>query len=293
MDLEKHELKGWVENSLSVGTSLEELLHRISKLDVQDTGLQETQFIYQMAMINPLAAFLYWQKNFQGSLRSFLKSWAPERSFEEVSIATSALFPVVTASDKILFLSEGEAKEISVHAMEVKRKVRPLAFNELDWFETSMASNSRCDFEFSKKQLHPQLILQLPLIAAMVAGIKKSLFEKALKYSQSRIQGGRPIVQWSEVQRLLNTLWMIQLRDEVLIQELNVATALIVLEDADRFASMAMQVFGGAGYIEDFKVESGFRECVFLKNYLMPFKEAQMSVFASIVPFDFDSQVTC
>lgn len=119
--------------------------------------------------------------------------------------------------------------------------------------------------------------IYIPLLSAMVAGIKFQAYSKARTFADTRIQGGKYIGDWSLIKSTLNELHLEIYRDSKLINVLDPGLGLTILQNMDQFVSKCMQVFGGAGYIEDYEVENLFRICHFLKSWPRPFKELIMS----------------
>jgi alkylation response protein AidB-like acyl-CoA dehydrogenase len=110
--------------------------------------------------------------------------------------------------------------------------------------------------------------------AAMNAGIMKGSYQEALAYSQERLQGGREIINWSEVTMILAGM---NIRVEVaelcvtqacLASEKNapgsgissVAAALHVHELACEAVTDGIQVLGGNGYMKDYGQEKRYRD---------------------------------
>jgi hypothetical protein len=92
-------------------------------------------------------------------------------------------------------------------------------------------------------------------------GLMESSLEAAFAYVRTRVQGGRPILQWSQVGKELGDLLMRAESFAALAQtEIQWPQALFILDELPKFVSDAMQIFGGAGYMKDFPIERKFRE---------------------------------
>ncbi len=110
--------------------------------------------------------------------------------------------------------------------------------------------------------------------AAMSAGAMQGSFTDALDYCKQRMQGGREIVNWSEVRMLLSSMAvggkvadMLVERaaeavdcEEVGWQLTSRATALQVQEMATQATSDGIQLLGGYGYMKDYGQEKRFRD---------------------------------
>jgi alkylation response protein AidB-like acyl-CoA dehydrogenase len=110
-------------------------------------------------------------------------------------------------------------------------------------------------------------------IAAQSVGMARSAYEAALAYAKEREAFGKPIIEHQSVAfRLADMATQIDaarllvlraaaLRDRRLpcLKEASMAK-LFASEMAERVCSMAIQVFGGYGYVSDFPVERIFRD---------------------------------
>ncbi len=123
--------------------------------------------------------------------------------------------------------------------------------------------------------------------AAMNAGIMKGSYQEALAYSRERFQGGREIINWSEVTMLLAGMCI---KSEVagmcvaqacLAAEKDapgsssVAAALHIHELACEAVTDGIQVLGGNGYMKDYGQEKRFRDARQVQALLgsAPFKK--------------------
>lgn len=269
MNLENYEIQNWLQKTFSAeDLKVGQIQARLADLQ-QLEGSDLSLFVYELAQVHSLAAFLLWYQAQQQSLQN----WAHKVPLPTgKSMAVSSLAPIFHEEKAPVFLLQGKGLrgQLSVE--------RPSAFRELQWAQ--VRATPVLDFSYDEKTLQPHLQEQITYLGALVAGLKKALYAEALKYSQQRIQGGKVIQAWSEVQSILSRLYIQTTRDESHLKDLSFVLALDILDGADQFASLAMQVFGGAGYTEDFKAEKYFRECVFLKNWLMPLRQAQMQFFS-------------
>lgn len=110
-------------------------------------------------------------------------------------------------------------------------------------------------------------------IAALSLGIAKGAYEAALKYSQERIQFGKPISNFQAI-----SFKLAEIATEIEASELLIAKAcnlinqsmpvtkasamckLYTSEVCVKTSSEAIQIFGGYGYIKDFPVEKFYRD---------------------------------
>lgn len=110
--------------------------------------------------------------------------------------------------------------------------------------------------------------------AAMSAGIMRGSFDEALEYAKERFQGGREIVDWSELRRILAEMGIaVSVADSLVTQACRsaeeeepgwrltaCAIALHVQSMACDQTTDGIQVLGGNGYMEDYGQEKRFRD---------------------------------
>lgn len=117
-------------------------------------------------------------------------------------------------------------------------------------------------------------------IAAQSIGIARAAFEAALKYAGERIQFGKPICEHQSVANMLAdmhtqinasrlmVMYAARLRTagQPCLSEASQAK-LFASEMAERVCSMAIQVHGGYGYLEDYAVERHYRNARITQIY--------------------------
>jgi alkylation response protein AidB-like acyl-CoA dehydrogenase len=110
--------------------------------------------------------------------------------------------------------------------------------------------------------------------ASMSCGIMQGSFNEALEYSKNRMQGGRKIINWSELQMLLAGMAIsIKISDMILSQackaqdikkktweQCALAAAIHIQKAACDLTTDGIQVLGGVGYMKDFGQEKRFRD---------------------------------
>lgn len=130
-----------------------------------------------------------------------------------------------------------------------------------------------------------------PAAAAISGGIMKGAFKDAFQYSKERFQGGRQIINWSEVQMMLADMSVISQTGEMLVaqssaavddrmkgwESFSQAAAIQVLEMACEQTCNGVQVLGGAGYMKDYGQEKRFRDAQQIQALLgiAPMKKIQ------------------
>ena len=110
--------------------------------------------------------------------------------------------------------------------------------------------------------------------AAMATGVMKGSFAEAFDYTKQRVQGGREIVNWSEVRMLLSGMAVKGKVADMLVDQASRsvdcgeagwqlasrATALHVQEMAADVTTDGIQLLGGNGYMKDYGQEKRFRD---------------------------------
>lgn len=110
--------------------------------------------------------------------------------------------------------------------------------------------------------------------AAMSCGIMKGSFNEAISYSKSRVQGGRKLTDWSEMQMMLSDMAIKMNVADILIsraceavdnKEKNwdmyvQAASLHIQSSATELTTDGIQALGGVGYMKDFGQEKRFRD---------------------------------
>ncbi|MFA6238183.1 MAG: acyl-CoA dehydrogenase family protein [Bacteriovorax sp.] len=265
-------IASWIEKTFS---SFELLLQDIYKiLDLMSSSPEaeemssSIEFLYELSKVNSTAAFLLWQTQRQRRLATWL-------NLPDTQIVTSQLF-FKMREEKLVVLKNGLGTLLNSDS-KLKIIEKPLAFRELEWFEQISISGQ--NFSYDPIELEDILKDELIFKSAIIAGAKYKSFQLAYDYSTKRIQGGRKIMNWSSVQSQLSELFLSVKADASLMKDMNLENAFTILKDADHFVSQNMQVLGGAGYMEDYIVERLYRECIFLKNWPLPYKEQLMYYF--------------
>lgn len=118
--------------------------------------------------------------------------------------------------------------------------------------------------------------------AASSCGVMKGSLETALEYARQRRQGGRQIVDWSEVRMILSSMAVKTKVAETLVYEAaeavdqgrpgwafsSRAAALEVQEAATQVTCDGIQLLGGNGYMQDYGQEKRFRDAKQLQALL-------------------------
>lgn len=122
-------------------------------------------------------------------------------------------------------------------------------------------------FDLASKTMHVAT-------AAMSAGIMKGSLKEALEYTKERDQGGRKIIDWSEVSMILANMAIRTKAADMCVSETcqvieakihewgiySIASSLIVHEMACEVVTDGIQVLGGNGYMKDYGQEKRFRD---------------------------------
>jgi alkylation response protein AidB-like acyl-CoA dehydrogenase len=117
---------------------------------------------------------------------------------------------------------------------------------------------------------------------AMSAGIMKGSFSEAFEYTRGRQQGGREIINWSEVRMILAGMAIAVTNAEMMIsracqaidtcekvwQACSRAAAITIAEAAAQATTDGIQLLGGVGYMKDFGQEKRFRDAKHIQALL-------------------------
>ena len=284
MMLQDQNISAWIEKTFAIDKlSHDEVFKNLIELGTSSETRElsrRTEFLYELAKVNSEAAFILWQIQQQNKIANWVYKIAPGFYRENLQITSTHLFPLLVESN-VMVLKEGSAYFQTIKNSEIKVIEKPLAFRKLSWYE--LGTLGKADFTYPQNELDIFLRDEVVSIAAIVAGAKFNSYQLAAGYSAKRVQGGRVIQDWTSIQALLSKLFLSIKADEVLVKNLSVPNALFILQDADHFVSQNMQVLGGAGYTEDYIVERLYRECIFLKNWPLPFKYQLINHFQTQV----------
>jgi alkylation response protein AidB-like acyl-CoA dehydrogenase len=117
---------------------------------------------------------------------------------------------------------------------------------------------------------------------AMSAGIMKGSFTEAFEYTKGRQQGGREIINWSEVRMILSGMAVANTNAEMMIsracqavdsgekgwEACSRAAAISIAETACQATTDGIQLLGGVGYMKDFGQEKRFRDAKHIQALL-------------------------
>jgi alkylation response protein AidB-like acyl-CoA dehydrogenase len=117
-------------------------------------------------------------------------------------------------------------------------------------------------------------------IAAQALGIARASIEDAIKYSKERFQFNQPISSFQAIQWMIADMWVryeaaflltwraAKMKDAKLNYSREAAMAKLDASEAAMFcANKAIQIHGGYGYTEDFRVERYYRDAKICELY--------------------------
>jgi alkylation response protein AidB-like acyl-CoA dehydrogenase len=122
---------------------------------------------------------------------------------------------------------------------------------------------------------------KMMIAAAVVSlGIMRSSYKDAFQYASKRQQGGRKIIEWSELSAMVGQMGMKTRIADMLLKtaiadadngnpgwaEQGYAAASQILTDACTVSTLGVQVFGGYGYMRDYLQEKRFRDSRHLQS---------------------------
>lgn len=117
-------------------------------------------------------------------------------------------------------------------------------------------------------------------ISAMSLGVMKGAFKEAVGYCKQREQGGRKIINWSEVKMILAQMGVKVKNAEMILssvcrsvennnkgwEECSKAAAIQIQDMACDITTDGIQILGGVGYMKDFGQEKRFRDAKHLQS---------------------------
>lgn len=274
----------WIEKTFSSDQlSLVDIYKILDLMHATEEAVEmsgSVEFLYELAKVNSTAAFVLWQMQRQKRLSAWLNESVPGALLPETQIITGNLTALLREKN-IIILKNGKGFKLSANHPGLKQIEKPMAYRSLSWFEPGEFPKE--SFVFNQNELEWHLAQEIIPTAILIAGAKFRSYQLAVDYATKRIQGGRKILDWSSVQSILSELFLSVKADEAMIKNMNSEIAFSIMKDADYFVSQNMQIFGGAGYMEDYTVERLYRECIFLKNWPRPFKEQLMNHYQNQV----------
>jgi alkylation response protein AidB-like acyl-CoA dehydrogenase len=185
----------------------------------------------------------------------------------------SGFSQIVVESDRDGFTAEKITGKLGIRASDTAE----LLFDDVRVPEENLVGTQGAGF----LQLMQFFDETRTMVAAQGVGIAKGACERALKYAQEREQFGRPISDFQAIKHKLaemhteteaarqltyKSAWSVENRDEQLT-----ALASMAKEFASRVAvdvaDEAVQIHGGAGYVDDFDVERLYRDAKITQIY--------------------------
>ena len=131
--------------------------------------------------------------------------------------------------------------------------------------------------------------------AAISAGIMRASFKEAHEYARQRRQGGRTIINWSEVKMMLANMLMRSTTADLCLAQCcrapdtragasdgGSATALLVHEMAAEVVTDGVQVLGGNGYMKDYGQEKRYRDARQVQSFLGAHGPKKLALLGSI-----------
>jgi acyl-CoA dehydrogenase len=118
-------------------------------------------------------------------------------------------------------------------------------------------------------------------IGASALGSAQRLLELSIEYAKQRIQFGKPIAEFQSIQNMLadmateiyaarqmlyHAAWLRDKKGTAVVKEAAMVK-LFSTNMANRVADMAVQIFGGMGYVKDFPIERFYRDLRLTRIY--------------------------
>jgi len=188
------------------------------------------------------------------------------------SIAGRCLVPAKTSQGYSYFLVNSKAEGVAV-----SEPIKNLGLHACPAIDLTLSNvkGILIGRENEGAMLFSKMQDKMMIAAAAVAlGIMRSSFKDAFQYASKRLQGGRKIIEWSEVSGMLGQMAIKTKTADMLLQkafedadagipgwaEQGYASASQILTDACIVSTLGVQVFGGYGYMRDYLQEKRFRD---------------------------------
>ncbi|GBD03595.1 Cyclohexane-1-carbonyl-CoA dehydrogenase [bacterium HR19] len=263
----------------------EDFLPELEKLEIlylpQDIELHEAIKIVEIISEKNFPAGLFLSINWgnQMSLREFNeKTYNNERLILSNLKPNGKIVPFLERTEKLAIIGEkniklGEKQNVNF------RKINSLS---LELYEIDDKKTAKSEGDFYEITANPYSYLSniYLFIGSAILGRMKEIFRMSLNYSNERIQGGKPIISYFAIkEKIFKILEFIEVVDSAIseiaktkdksksIPKIVYLTKYIVRESV-LCSSESIQIFGGYGYMKDFKVEKFFRETETIKNLL-------------------------
>ncbi|WP_246983265.1 acyl-CoA dehydrogenase family protein [Halorientalis marina] len=180
---------------------------------------------------------------------------------------------IIVESDRDGFEADKITGKLGIRASDTAE----LIFDDVRVPEENLVGNRGMGF-LQQMQFFDETRTQ---VAAQGVGIAKGAADRALEYAQEREQFGQPIAKFQAIQHKLATMftdleaarnltyksaWSVDNRDEQLTTLASMAKEYASRVAVD-VANEAVQIHGGAGYVDDFDVERFYRDAKITQIY--------------------------
>lgn len=185
-----------------------------------------------------------------------------------------AVIPAVTSGDSVLtyFLIDLRAEGVTLSEPVLSLGLHACAAVDV---ELKNVSGQLVGGPGNGKEYFENMVAKMGIAAAaMSLGIMKGSFKEALAYARERSQGGRKIIDWSELKMVMANM-AVQLRTAEMLMDQAIhltetqkqndaqhalAVQIAVQESACSLTTDGVQVLGGAGYMKDYGQEKRYRD---------------------------------
>lgn len=263
----------------------EDFFHELEKLELlylpQDIELPEAIKIVEIISGKNFPAGLFLSINW-GNQMALRENNEKTQDNERVILSNlkpnGRLVPFINITQKLAIIGEKSVKIVEKHNVNF-RKINSLSL-ELYEIDDKRISNHRADFCESTINPYTYLSNIYLFICSAILGRMKEILKMSFKYSNERIQGGKPIISYFAIkEKIFKILEFIEVVDSAISEiaktkDKSKSTPKIVyltkyiVRESVICSSESIQIFGGYGYMKEFKVEKFFRETETIKNLL-------------------------
>lgn len=176
-------------------------------------------------------------------------------------------------NNEIIWLSiDAHSNGISIQPQTQRLGLRTSPINDVAFDTVEVLEEDILLKTDNLNHLHPYYEYFDPALSAVALGLSKEATAIALQYSTERYQGGKMICEHDAVKMLLVEMANSNERIEALIngKSSSILFSGNAVTEAEQNCLDAIQVLGGYGYMEDYKIERFLRDAKTLQSLIDP-----------------------
>ena len=168
---------------------------------------------------------------------------------------------------------DAHSKGISITPQRQRLGLRICPVNNVEFDNVEISEEDILSKHENLNHLHSYYGYFDSALSAVALGISKAAYDIALKYSTERYQGGKIICHHDAVKMLLSEMADSNEKNEALIssESRSILFSAEAVTESERICLDAIQVLGGYGYMEDYKIERCLRDTKTLQSLIDPY----------------------